>query len=413
MDIISPAKIFARAPTAIWQGAKQQAALRHLCAARPLKLLLGPASSGKSTILHQFQRQTEGVVVLPVVGPQRSAVGVLSSLLTSVGLGPWNLSEVEQRNLLTVFLRQRSLQGKRIALCVDDLAGLTADAWSEIERLRLLPLVNGETPEFVVVGSEQDAVRPPLFEMLHDGATSAVEAVHYLSAPSDEDVAAYVEWRFAQNKLPNAFAADACVTLNALTQGRFSFINILSQVALLTQQREGADTVDAALVERAAASFSAIKPTPLASGDTVKTRRLGDEPLGQSDRLVVSCNGEIVKVVELRGRLLIGRDADNDLQLPGRYLSRHHAAVMPAAEGHYYVIDLASANGVRVNRRRVDRCFLRDGDVIELGQFRIKVESAERPLADIALALPDTSGETDIIPIPTGYEPRVVRAVKQ
>jgi hypothetical protein len=142
MDGISPAKIFARSPPGvIWLGQKQREALEHLHAARPLRVLLGPASSGKSTILHQFQRRTEDLVSLPVVASHKSAVSVLSSLLTSVGLGPWTLSEVEQRNLLTVFARQRTLQGKRVVLCVDDLSRLAPDAWSEIDRLRLLTLV--------------------------------------------------------------------------------------------------------------------------------------------------------------------------------------------------------------------------------------------------------------------------------
>jgi type II secretory pathway predicted ATPase ExeA len=372
---------------------------------------LGPASSGKSTILHQFQRQTDELVPLPVVASHKSAVSVLSSLLTSVGLGPWTLSEVEQRNLLTVFARQRKLQGKRVVLCVDDLSRLAPDAWSEIDRLRLLTLVKEHTIELVVVGRDEDATRSPLFDLLHDGAMSAVEAVHYVSAPSDEDVRAYVEWRFMQSSLPSPFTADACSALNSLTQGRWSLINILCQVALVAQQRESVDVVDALLVQQAAASLAALKPNSPSTGDTVRTRQLVDEAPPPSDRLVVSCSGEIVKTIALQSRLLIGRDADNDLQLPGRFMSRHHAAVMPTAEGHFYIIDFASANGVRVNRRRVNRCLLRDGDVIEVGQFRIKVEIPARPVTDLPFMLPDTSGETDLIPVPSGELP-VVRAVK-
>lgn len=412
MDAISPAKIFARSPPgAIWLGPRQREALKHLEAGRPLKVLLGPASSGKSTILHQFQRHSEDLVALPVVGSEKSAASVLSSLLTSVGLGPWTLSEVEQRNLLTVFARQRSLQGKRVVLCVDDLSRLAPDAWSEIARLRLLTLAKDQTLELVVVGRDEDAARAPLFELLQDGATSAVEAVHYVSAPSDDDVKAYVEWRFAQSSLPNPFTADACSALNSLTRGRWSFINILCQVALLAQHREAIDLVDAPLVQQAAASLAAMKPDSPSTGDTVRTQQLVDEAPRPSDRLVISCSGEVVKTIALQGRLLIGRDADNDLQLPGRYLSRHHAAVMPTAEGHYYIIDFASANGVRVNRRRVTRSLLRDGDVIEVGQFRIKVEIPERSLAAVPFALPDASAETDLVPIPS-FELPVVRAVK-
>jgi len=407
---LSPAKIFARStPGTIWLGPKQREALDHLTSEPALKVLLGPASSGKSTILHQFQQQTQDLVALPVVGPQQSAIGVLSSLLTAVGLGPWNLSEIEQRNLLTVFVRQRSLQGKRVSLCVDNTSRFAADAWSEIERLRLVKLANDRTLELVVVGTEEDAARAPLFELLHDSAISAVEAVHFLSGPSDDDMQSYIDWRFTQAGLPNPFSPEACSAVNALTQGRLNFVNILCQVVLLEQQRESMDTVDASLVQRAAAVFAAMKPD-VPTGDTVRIRRLGGEAPESSDGLVVSCSGKIVNTVGLQGRLLIGRDPDNDLRLPGRYMSRHHAAILPTAEGHYYVIDLNSANGVRVNGRRVDRSPLHDGDVLGLGQFRIKLELKGRALTEPDL--PEAAGETDIVPVP-GYEEPVVRAVKR
>ena len=375
-----------------------------------MKVLIGPPSSGKSTILHQFQQQSADRVALPVVGPQNSCLGVLSALLTAVGLGPWSLSEIEQRNLLTVFARQRNLQGKRITLCVDQVSGFTADAWSEIERLRLLKLLNNEVVELVVVGTDEDAARAPLFELLHDGATSAVETVHFLSAPTDEDVRAYIEWRFGQSEAANPFSEEACSAVNALTHGRWSFINILCQVVLLERQRASADFVDAAFVERAASSLAATRPCE-SGGDTVKICGLVDAAPRSLDRLVVSGAGKVLRTVELQGRLLIGRDPDNDLRLPGRFLSRHHAAVMPTAEGHYYVIDLNSANGVRVNGRRVDRSLLYDGDLLEIGQFRIKVELRGRPMTEGLPDLPEASGETDIIPIP-GLEGPSIRAVK-
>jgi hypothetical protein len=377
----SPAKIFARSTRGvIWEGPNQKAALSYLSGPAPLKVILGPASSGKSTLLHQFQQQVQDAVTLPLVGPSKTAVHVLASLLGAAGLGPWSLSEVEQRNLLTVFCQQRRMQGMRIVLCVDNIGRFAEPAWGEVERLRALQYMNKEIVELAVVGTEVDASHFPLYDVLQDGATSAVEATHYLSPPSDEDVKSYIDWRFAQVGIENPFSADVCSVINELTQGRMNFINILCQVVLVEQQRGSVEIIDPAMVRSAADSLATMRNTTQ-TGDTIKIRQLTVSPEPAASCLVISRDGKILNRFGLRGRVLIGRDPDNDLLLRGRQVSRYHAAIMPTAEGHYYVVDLNSANGVRVNGEPTDRCLLADGDVLRIGQFELKLELVDVPEA--------------------------------
>jgi GTPase SAR1 family protein len=400
----SPAKIFARSTRGvIWEGPNQKAALGHLAGPAPLKVLLGPPSSGKSTLLHQFQQQVQDAVMLPLVGPSKTAAHVLSSLLGAAGLGPWSLSEVDQRNLLTVFCQQRSMQGLRIVLCVDNIGRFSEPAWSEIERLRTLKYQTKAVIELAVVGTEVEASRFPLYDVLQDGATSAVEATHYLSAPSDEEVKSYIDWRFAQVGIENPFSADVCSVINELTQGRMNFINILSQVVLVEQQRGSVEIIDTAMVRSAADSLASMRNNTQ-TGDTIKIRHLGAAPERAAGCLVVSRDGKVLSRFDLNGRVLIGRDPDNDLFLRSREVSRYHAAIMPTAEGHYYVVDFNSANGVHVNGDRTERCLLEDGDVLRIGQFELKLE-----LVDVPIAVPpprDTVSTSDtdvhrILPLDT------------
>jgi len=81
--------------------------------------------------------------------------------------------------------------------------------------------------------------------------------------------------------------------------------------------------------------------------------------------------------VVLRGRTTIGRERDNDLPLPMRSVSRHHAVLIPAFRTAF-VQDLSSTNGVLVNQRRVRCARLEHGDVITFGeaQFRYTVTPA-------------------------------------
>jgi serine/threonine protein kinase len=63
----------------------------------------------------------------------------------------------------------------------------------------------------------------------------------------------------------------------------------------------------------------------------------------------------------------IGRTNGNDLVISGRTVSRRHAR-MWFADGHWYLEDLQSANGTRVNNVRIYQpVMLKDGDVIHFG----------------------------------------------
>lgn len=402
---MSPAKIFARStPGVIWVGAKQRAALGYLAGREPVRVLLGPSSSGKSTLLRFLEHHAKGAVMLPVSGPQKSAASVLATLLTAAELGPWILSEVEQRNLLSVFLQQRRGQGKRIIICIDNVSGFSADAWREIERLRFIKVADRRAVELAIVGTDLDAVRAPLAELLRSDDAAVP---HFLPAPTDEDVAAYMNWRLTQFGVHNPFSGEACALINSVTKGRLNFVNILCQVALIEQMREQAEVIDPSTIEKAASALASMKENSKAA-----LERMAEEPPAQpsSGRLVVSCDGRMVSTIALNGRMLIGRSQDNDLFLPSRYLSRHHAAILPTEQGHYYIVDLNSANGVLVNGKAVASSLLFNGDVVALGQFRIKVEISE-PLREHVAADAASTHETDIMPTPF-YEAPAVRVIK-
>jgi pSer/pThr/pTyr-binding forkhead associated (FHA) protein len=78
---------------------------------------------------------------------------------------------------------------------------------------------------------------------------------------------------------------------------------------------------------------------------------------------------------------VIGRTAENDVILNHKSISRHHAKIV--REGNRYVIlDLESANGVRVGDVESDRIELQSGDLIELGEVRLRFLSGDSALYD-------------------------------
>ena len=76
------------------------------------------------------------------------------------------------------------------------------------------------------------------------------------------------------------------------------------------------------------------------------------------------------QVLDLSDNSILGRDVDVDLRMDDQALSRRHARFHKDRSGRFVVEDLKSHNGTFVNRRRVTRQRLRDGDVIQAGKNR-------------------------------------------
>jgi pSer/pThr/pTyr-binding forkhead associated (FHA) protein len=80
-----------------------------------------------------------------------------------------------------------------------------------------------------------------------------------------------------------------------------------------------------------------------------------------------------------KDRLTIGRSADNDIQLNAPFISRKHAVVTTDGETTR-VIDWGSMNGVYVNSGRVTEHFLKNGDIVTIGNAHFRYD--ERPMRD-------------------------------
>lgn len=68
--------------------------------------------------------------------------------------------------------------------------------------------------------------------------------------------------------------------------------------------------------------------------------------------------------------LTIGRSPHSDVFLDDVTVSRHHARVI-RDEGGFLVEDLNSLNGTYVNRKRIERHRLFDGDELQIGKFKL------------------------------------------
>jgi pSer/pThr/pTyr-binding forkhead associated (FHA) protein len=71
-----------------------------------------------------------------------------------------------------------------------------------------------------------------------------------------------------------------------------------------------------------------------------------------------------------RERLTIGRSPDADIFLDDVTVSRRHAELIRRGRG-FTIEDLGSLNGTFVNRRRVEKDTLEDGDEVQIGKYKL------------------------------------------
>ena len=89
-------------------------------------------------------------------------------------------------------------------------------------------------------------------------------------------------------------------------------------------------------------------------------------------KLILSMDGLVLKEITLsKERMTIGRKPHNDIQIDNLAISGEHAVLVTILNDSF-LEDLSSTNGTYVNGQSVKKHFLQNGDVIELGKYRLK-----------------------------------------
>jgi hypothetical protein len=147
-------------------------------------------------------------------------------------------------------------------------------------------------------------------------------------------------------------------------------------------------------------------------------------------KLILSMDGLVLKEITLnKERMTIGRKASNDVQIDNLAISGEHAAVVTILNDSF-LEDLNSTNGTLVNGQPAKKHFLKNGDVIELGKYKLKyvadqvqhVEATDfektmvlrpgaiRPAAEVS---EPASGEAPVVPVaPVSAAPVLAGAIQ-
>jgi pSer/pThr/pTyr-binding forkhead associated (FHA) protein len=88
-------------------------------------------------------------------------------------------------------------------------------------------------------------------------------------------------------------------------------------------------------------------------------------------KMIISIDGVVIKEVQItKDRTTLGRRPYNDIVIDNLAVSGEHA-VLQMEGGDVYLEDLNSTNGTYVNGKAAKKQLLQNGDVVEVGKYKI------------------------------------------
>lgn len=102
-----------------------------------------------------------------------------------------------------------------------------------------------------------------------------------------------------------------------------------------------------------------------------------------------------------RTEINVGRVQGNELMLPKGNVSKRHARLL-FRDGRFIVTDLKSTNGTYVNGRKISQAtIVREGDKIYIGDFVLRIESAQSSASSSSVSEPPRGGDEQSSQVPS------------
>jgi general secretion pathway protein A len=337
-------------------------------------VITGEIGAGKTTLIETFLQELKNdAVVAQVNQTQVTATAFLQIVLAQFGFSPFKMKKSEILTALNQFLTEQHGLGKKVLLIIDEAQNLSLRVLEEVRMLSGIETTKDKVLRIILAGQPElnDKLNSPELVQL----TQRVRLRFHLSALTKPETAAYIEHRLevAGSQGRRIFAEETYPTIYKLTGGIPRLVNTLCDTSLMAAYGRDSNVVtaedlDAALHELQWVEFAAAARS-MKHFDEIHSR---SEDSGRTlGRIILAAEGRTVQERELkRGRLVIGRTADNDLQIESRYISRHHCQIVTQTDS-CYIEDLNSTNGIQIHSRRVQRYNLNDGDVVRVGKHEI------------------------------------------
>ncbi|MGH8200987.1 MAG: AAA family ATPase [Steroidobacteraceae bacterium] len=342
-------------------------------------VITGEIGAGKTTLIESFLKEIQSdVVVAQINQTQVSAVDFLQAILVQFGFSPFKMKKGEIIATLNNFLIEQYAAGRKVLLIVDEAQNLSLRVLEEIRLLSGVETTKEKVLRIILAGQPELNAKLDAPELVQ--LTQRVRLRFHLTALSQTETRGYIQHRLevAGASDQQLFAEETFAQIFRFTGGVPRLINTLCDTAMMaayTADRGMVTSVDidSAVGELQWVEFAARTQQQIkAATELALPRMRGSDPaLPSLGRLLVATDGRTVQEISLsQGRVIVGRTADNDLQIDSRFVSRHHCQITTSANS-CVIEDLNSTNGIYVKSRRVRRHYLNDGDVVLIGKHEL------------------------------------------
>ena len=231
--LVSPARVFAR-PTAdeIWLGAAQQAALSQLSRPAQIRVIVGPPSSGKTTLLQHLGTQLHS---------ERRRAALPRSQSGRVRRARQPVAERGSRAVGSLASRAaQSADGLRAATTLAESARAVARSTTLTTSNRpRSKRSSGSWRSRSTRSPRSSYCWPARHRSPSTGKTRAAGSphgdvlVHGLGAASQEDSDGYLDWRLGRFDMQSFMTPMALQMIARLSGGRYAAADVLCQMSLL------------------------------------------------------------------------------------------------------------------------------------------------------------------------------------
>lgn len=348
-------------------------------------VITGEIGAGKTTLIETFLSEIDrDVVVAQINQTQISAIEFLQSVLVQFGYTPFKMRKAELMATLNSFLVEQYAAGRKVLLIIDEAQNLSQRVLEEVRLLSGVETTKEKVLRIILAGQPELNEKLDAPELIQ--LSQRIRLRFHLAALTQQDMEGYIRHRLevAGAEGREIFAPDTYERIYRYTGGTPRLINTLCDTAMMAAFAADRDTVTLADIEVAIQELQWVEFHARTHNDMraqsprpeVKVAHTIDPVMA---RVVLTSEGQFHGELSLRpGRKIIGRTADNDLQIDSRFVSRHHSQIITTAHG-CVIEDLNSTNGMYVKRRRVRRHTLSDGDVVQIGRHELTYVDERKP----------------------------------
>jgi general secretion pathway protein A len=355
-------------------------------------VVTGEIGSGKTTLIEAFLSDLpDNVTLAYLTQTQIKPVEFLQSVLVEFGYKPFKARKVELMSMLKDFFVEQYAAGRQVLLVIDEAQNLSRKVLEEVRLLSGIEAQKEKVLRIILVG--QPELNDKLDSRRLAQLTQRVRLRFHLGPLNESETRDYIEHRLrvAGSDGRQIFSEDSFATIFRYCGGVPRLVNILCDTAMLCAFAAERKLIDHAVVMEAVAELQWAEYAQRMHGlrapvqEPAQTRGKSviahDRSHPAMARLEVMFGDQRVGVHELpRGRTIIGRTTDNNLQIRSKFVSRHHAQIISDAQ-QSMLEDLNSTNGIMVGATPVKRHRLIDGDVILLGEHRLVYRDLRAALA--------------------------------